>query len=53
MYCKVDDIIMYVIVACNDKTSIRLDQQVTHQKSMHATVKFILEVRGFNVLVST
>ena len=49
MYCEGGDLVTYLIVMCDDKTSIREAQRVTHLKVLHTTVTFILEVRGVNV----
>ena len=42
---EVDDLITYLIVTCDDKTSVAADKRVTHRKGLHATVTFIMEVR--------
>ena len=48
-----DDVFTYIIVVCNDKTSVKSAQHVTHQKGLHATVAFMLEYRGVNIVAST
>ena len=48
-----DDLVTYLIVTCDDETSGREYQHVTHQKVFHATVTFVLDVRGVNVVTST
>ena len=53
LYCEVDDLVMYLIVMCNEKTSVGAAQRVTHQKYLHATVAFVLGVRWVNVVTST
>ena len=50
---KVDDIVMYLIVTCDDKTSVAIYECVTHQKGLHATVVFLLEVNGVNIIKIT
>ena len=46
LYCKVDDLVTYLIVTCNDDTPVSVYERVTHQKGLHATVAFLLGVRG-------
>ena len=50
---EVYDLIMYIIVAYNDATSVAVDKHVTHRKGLQETVVFILKVRGVNVIPST
>ena len=45
-FCEVDYLFAYLILTCNYKTSIREDQRVTLQNNFHATVTFVLKVRG-------
>ena len=47
-----DDIVTYLIVKCNDETSVAAAERVTHKKGMQATVTFILKVRGVNFISS-
>ena len=53
LFSEVDDLVTYLIVTFNDKTTVRVDQHVAHQKGLHATVRFFLVIRGVNVLRST
>ena len=53
LFCNVDDIVTYIIVTCNEKAAIRVDQRVTHQKHLHATVGLVFEIGGLNVVTST
>ena len=46
----VDDIFTYLIVTCDDETSVRVSQRVLHQKGLHATAAFVLVVRWVNVV---
>ena len=46
-------LVMYPIVMFDEDTYIREDQLLAHRKGLHATVAFILEVRGVNVVTST
>ena len=48
-----DDLVTYLIVAGDDKTSVATAEIVTHRSGLHATVKFILEVRGVIVITRT
>ena len=45
-----DDIVTYLIVTCDDKTFVISDERMTHQKGLHETITFILEVRGLKVV---
>ena len=53
MFCKVDNLVMYLIVTCDDETTVRAAQRVAHQKGLHTTVKMILGAIGVNVVMST
>ena len=44
-----DNIVAYLIVACNDKTSVSASEIVTHRKGPQETVAFILNVRGLTL----
>ena len=50
---KLDDLFTYLIVTCNDKNSISVDERVMHIKSLQATAVFLLNVRAVNVIIST
>ena len=50
---KLDDLITYIIVTCDAKTSVTASGRVRHRKYLQTTVKFILKVRGVNVIAST
>ena len=50
---EVDDLVMYLIVTCNDKTYVAVYERMMHQKGLHETTTFILEVRGVNVMMRT
>ena len=52
LFFKVDDIVTYLIGTCNDETVVRETQHAMHQKGLHATVAFVLDVRGFNEIQS-
>ena len=49
----VDYLVKYLILTFDDKTSVAIAERVMHQKVLHATIKFILKVRGVNVITST
>ena len=49
----VDDLVTYLIVTCDDETSVRTAQCVMHRKDFHATAVFVLEVREVNLVTST
>ena len=46
------DLVTYLIVTCDENNSVREAQRVLHQKGLHATVAFVLEVRGINIVTS-
>ena len=48
-----NDLVTNCIAKLNDETHVRAAQCVTHQKGLHATAAFILEVMGDNVVAST
>ena len=53
MSSKVDDLVTYPIVTCDDETSVAAAERVMHRKGLQATVKFILNVRWVNGITST
>ena len=53
LFCKVDDLIKYLIVMCEDDTAIRADHRVTGRKVLHVTIALVLEVRGVKVVTIT
>ena len=50
---KMDDLVTYIIVTCDDDTYVDASKGLTHRKGPQATIKFLLKVRGFNVISST
>ena len=50
---KVDDIVTYPIVKCDEETSVAAAERVMHRKGLKATVKFILNIRWVNGITST
>ena len=44
---------MYIVVTCDDDYRIKADQLVTHQRGLHATVAFVLEIGGVEFVTST
>ena len=48
-----DDIITYLVLTCNDETSISAAKRVTQRKGLQAIVTFILKFRRVNVITST
>ena len=50
---KVDDLVPYIIVACNDETSVAVSERVTHRKGLNTAVAFLLKFRGVNFITST
>ena len=50
---EVDDIITYLVVVCNDKTSVVASDIVMHRKGLQSTVTFSLKVRGVNIITRT
>ena len=53
LFCEVDNIVTYLIVAYNYKNSVWAAHRLTHKKGFHATLTFVLEIRGVNVVAST
>ena len=53
LFYEVDDLVTYLVLMCDGETTVRESQRVTHQKDLHATVAFVLEVRGVKFLMST
>ena len=41
-----DDLIIYVVVTCYDKSFISSNQRVLHIKGVHTTVVFVLGIGG-------
>ena len=50
---KVDDLVMYIIMMCNDETAIATAERVTLIKGLQSTITFSLKVRGVNVIACT
>ena len=48
---EVDDLVTYIVVTCDDKTSVAADELATHIKGLQAPVKVYLKVRGVNVIM--
>ena len=48
-----DDLALYLIVTCNDNTSVAAAESVTHRNVLQATVTFLLKFRGVNIITST
>ena len=53
MYGEVDDIVTYLVVKCNGKTSVAVADRVMHRKGLQATITFYLKVRGVNIITCT
>ena len=51
--CRVDYIVTYLVVTCDDESTIRAAQRVMHRRGFHATVAFVLDIGGVNVVTST
>ena len=47
-----DDLVTYLIVTCNENTSIDSYYLVTHIKRLQATVTFLVKVSGVNIIMS-
>ena len=41
VYGEVDDLVAYLVIMCNDKTSIATDERVMQRKGLQATVFFL------------
>ena len=53
LYDKVDDIVTYLIVPLNDKTSVDAAERVMNRKGLQETVKFLLRVRVLSVITGS
>ena len=53
MSVEVDNLVTYLIVICNNKTSSDAAERVMCRKVLQVTITFILNVRGVNVLTIT
>ena len=49
----VDNLVMYLIVTCNNETSVDTAEHVMHRKGLQSNVTFLLKVRDVNVITST
>ena len=43
---KMDDLVMYIIVMYNDKTSFATAEHIMHSKCLHVAITFPLKVGG-------
>ena len=50
---KVDDIVTFIAVKCNDNTSVAAAEGVTQIKGLQTTATFYLKVRGVNFITCT
>ena len=48
-----DDTFTYLIVTCDDETSVAASKRVTHRKGLKATISFYFKVRGVNIITCT
>ena len=49
LFCEADDLVTYLIVAYDDKTSVRADQSVMHLNGMHAIATFLCRLGGLSL----
>ena len=47
---EVYDLVTYIVVTCNDETSLAAAESVMHRKFLQATVTFVLKVRGVKII---
>ena len=47
------DIVIYLVVTCDEYTSDASAERVKHRKGLQATVTFSLKVRGVSVIIHT
>ena len=50
---ELDYLVTYIIVTCNDDTSVATAELVTHRKGLQDKITFILKVGEVNVITST
>ena len=50
---KLDDIVTYLGVEWDDKTSVSVSERVKYIICLQATVEFYLKGRGFNIITCT
>ena len=50
---EVDDLVMYLVLECNDETSVAADDRVSHRKVLQATISNTLKVSGVTVITIT
>ena len=48
-----DDIVKHLVLTCNDEPPVIAVESVTHRKLPRATIAFILEVGGVNIVTCT
>ena len=53
LYGKLNDLATYLVVTCNDETSVAAAERVMHRKGLQANVTFSLKFRAFNVIMCT
>ena len=51
--CDVEKLITHLIMTCNDEASFSAAESVVYGKLLRATIAFILEVGGGNILTLT
>ena len=50
---KLDDLVTYIFVTCDDKIFVAASECMTHRKVLRATITFSSKVRGVNVITCT
>ena len=50
---EVYDLVTYLIMTCDDKTSVSAAEGMTIRKCLQAAISFIYKVRGVNVIMIT
>ena len=48
-----DYLVRYIVVTCDDETSVAASERVIYRKSLQATIAFSLKVRWVNVITCT
>ena len=53
LYEEVDDLVMYIIVTCDENASVAAADRVMHRNNLQANIKFIFKVRSVNIITRT
>ena len=53
MSIRVDDLVTYSVVTCDDETSVSAYERVIYIKGLQATIAYYVKVRWVNVITCT